>query len=161
MSNLSKLSQLSQLETLLAFSIKCRDLGLGEHCMARYSKSHTTACQHGTVCLHARETLFHLASNDCKGNFSGSCSLDCASKKLFLQCFRSHPTEATRLSCKKCSETTPQSVQALSDTIEKLKRTEIEPIVREELKGKIIDCVSKGYTLHEKVIRFSKVVVGE
>jgi hypothetical protein len=125
---MSNLSKLSQLETLLAFSIKCRDLGLGEHCMARYSKSHTTACQHGTVCLHARETLFHLASNDCKGNFSGSCSLDCASKKLFLQCFRSHPTEATRLSCKKCSETTPQSVQALSDTIEKLKRTEIEPI---------------------------------
>lgn len=30
-----------------------------------------------------------------------------------------------------------------------------------ELKGKIIDCVSKGYTMNEKVIRFSKVVVGE
>jgi molecular chaperone GrpE len=35
------------------------------------------------------------------------------------------------------------------------------PAPSEELKGKIIDCVSKGYTLHEKVIRFSKVVVGE
>ncbi|MGE4514695.1 MAG: nucleotide exchange factor GrpE [Chryseobacterium sp.] len=29
------------------------------------------------------------------------------------------------------------------------------------MKGKIIDCVSKGYTLNEKVIRFAKVVVGE
>lgn len=30
-----------------------------------------------------------------------------------------------------------------------------------DLKGKIIDCVQKGYTLNEKVIRFAKVVVGE
>ena len=30
-----------------------------------------------------------------------------------------------------------------------------------EMKGKVIDCVEKGYTLNEKVIRFSKVVVGE
>ena len=35
------------------------------------------------------------------------------------------------------------------------------PAPSEDLKGKIIDCVSKGYTLNEKVIRFSKVVVGE
>ncbi|MDP4238224.1 MAG: nucleotide exchange factor GrpE [Bacteroidota bacterium] len=35
------------------------------------------------------------------------------------------------------------------------------PAPSEELKGKIIDCVSKGYTLNDKVIRFSKVVVGE
>ena len=28
-------------------------------------------------------------------------------------------------------------------------------------KGKVIDCTQKGYTLGEKVIRFSKVVVGE
>ncbi len=35
------------------------------------------------------------------------------------------------------------------------------PAPSEELKGKIIDCVSKGYTLNEKVIRFAKVVVGE
>jgi molecular chaperone GrpE len=35
------------------------------------------------------------------------------------------------------------------------------PAPTEELKGKIIDCVSKGYTLREKVIRYSKVVVGE
>jgi molecular chaperone GrpE len=35
------------------------------------------------------------------------------------------------------------------------------PAPTEEMKGKIIDCVSKGYTLNEKVIRFSKVVVGE
>lgn len=35
------------------------------------------------------------------------------------------------------------------------------PAPSEDLKGKIIDCASKGYTLNEKVIRFSKVVVGE
>ncbi len=35
------------------------------------------------------------------------------------------------------------------------------PAPTEDLKGKIVDCVSKGYTLNEKVIRFSKVVVGE
>ena len=35
------------------------------------------------------------------------------------------------------------------------------PAPSEELKGKIIDVASKGYTLNEKVIRFSKVVVGE
>jgi molecular chaperone GrpE len=35
------------------------------------------------------------------------------------------------------------------------------PAPTEELKGKIIDCVQKGYTLNDKVIRFSKVVVGE
>ena len=35
------------------------------------------------------------------------------------------------------------------------------PAPSEDLKGKIIDCVSKGYTMNEKVFRFSKVVVGE
>ena len=35
------------------------------------------------------------------------------------------------------------------------------PALDEKLKGKIIDCVLKGYTLNDKVIRYSKVVVGE
>jgi molecular chaperone GrpE len=35
------------------------------------------------------------------------------------------------------------------------------PAPTEEMKGKIIDCVSRGYTLNDKVIRFAKVVVGE
>ena len=35
------------------------------------------------------------------------------------------------------------------------------PAPSEELKGKIIDCVAKGYTMNDKVIRFAKVVVGE
>jgi len=35
------------------------------------------------------------------------------------------------------------------------------PAASAEQKGKIIDCLSKGYTLNEKVIRFAKVVVGE
>lgn len=34
------------------------------------------------------------------------------------------------------------------------------PAPSDDLKGKIIDCVQKGYTLNEKVIRHSKVVVG-
>ena len=30
----------------------------------------------------------------------------------------------------------------------------------EELKGKVIDEVEKGYFLHDKVIRFAKVIIG-
>ncbi|MFN8240820.1 MAG: nucleotide exchange factor GrpE [Bacteroidales bacterium] len=35
------------------------------------------------------------------------------------------------------------------------------PVQDEALKGKVVDVVQKGYYLHEKVMRFSKVVVGE
>lgn len=35
------------------------------------------------------------------------------------------------------------------------------PAPSPELKGKVVDCVQKGYILNEKVIRFAKVVVGE
>ncbi len=35
------------------------------------------------------------------------------------------------------------------------------PAPTEELKGKVIDCIEKGYMLNDKVMRFSKVVVGE
>lgn len=35
------------------------------------------------------------------------------------------------------------------------------PAPTEELKGKIVDAVQKGYYLNDKVIRFSKVVIGE
>ncbi len=35
------------------------------------------------------------------------------------------------------------------------------PAPAEELKGKVIDCTQKGYTLGEKVIRYAKVVVGD
>lgn len=35
------------------------------------------------------------------------------------------------------------------------------PAPSEEQKGKILDCVQNGYTLNDKVIRHSKVVVGE
>ena len=35
------------------------------------------------------------------------------------------------------------------------------PAPKEELKGKIVDVVQKGYFLNDKVIRFSKVVIGE
>jgi molecular chaperone GrpE len=37
--------------------------------------------------------------------------------------------------------------------------TEI-PAPNEELKGKVVDEVMKGYYLHDKIIRFAKVVVG-
>ena len=35
------------------------------------------------------------------------------------------------------------------------------PAPTEELKGKVVDVIQKGYLLHEKVIRFAKVVIGE
>lgn len=35
------------------------------------------------------------------------------------------------------------------------------PAPAEELKGKVVDVVEKGYYMYDKVIRFSKVVVGE
>ncbi|MBO7338249.1 MAG: nucleotide exchange factor GrpE [Paludibacteraceae bacterium] len=35
------------------------------------------------------------------------------------------------------------------------------PAQSEEQKGKIIDCVQKGYTLNDKVIRYAKVVVAQ
>ena len=35
------------------------------------------------------------------------------------------------------------------------------PVEDPSQKGKIIDCVQKGYTLNDKVIRYAKVVVGE
>jgi molecular chaperone GrpE len=35
------------------------------------------------------------------------------------------------------------------------------PTSEQELKGKIVDVVEKGYKLNDKVIRFSKVVIGE
>ncbi len=35
------------------------------------------------------------------------------------------------------------------------------PVQNDEQKGKIVDVIQKGYLLHDKVMRFSKVVVGE
>lgn len=35
------------------------------------------------------------------------------------------------------------------------------PAPTEELKGKVVDVIQKGYFLHDKVIRYAKVVVGE
>ncbi len=35
------------------------------------------------------------------------------------------------------------------------------PAPSEDLKGKVIDVIQKGYMLHDKVIRYAKVVVGE
>lgn len=35
------------------------------------------------------------------------------------------------------------------------------PVAEEELKGKIVDVILKGYYLHDKLIRYPKVVIGE
>ena len=35
------------------------------------------------------------------------------------------------------------------------------PVTDENMKGKVVDVLQKGYYLHDKVMRFSKVVVGE
>jgi len=35
------------------------------------------------------------------------------------------------------------------------------PAPSDDMKDKIIDCVAKGYTMNDKVIRFAKVVVGK
>lgn len=35
------------------------------------------------------------------------------------------------------------------------------PAPSEDLKGKIVDVVEKGYTLNDKIIRFAKVVIGQ
>lgn len=35
------------------------------------------------------------------------------------------------------------------------------PVQDESMKGKVVDVIVKGYRLHDKVLRFSKVVVGE
>ena len=35
------------------------------------------------------------------------------------------------------------------------------PAPEDSMKGKILDCIQTGYTLHDKVIRHAKVVVGE
>ena len=44
---------------------------------------------------------------------------------------------------------------------EKFEAVSLIPAPTEDLKGKVIDCVQKGYSLNEKVIRFPKVIVGE
>ncbi len=35
------------------------------------------------------------------------------------------------------------------------------PAPTEELKGKVVDVIQKGYMLHDKVVRYAKVVIGE
>ena len=35
------------------------------------------------------------------------------------------------------------------------------PVEDDSMKGKVVDCVSKGYTLNDKVIRYAKVAVGQ
>lgn len=52
-----------------------------------------------------------------------------------------------------------ESINSVFDTDNHEAITKI-PAPNEELKGKVIDELEKGYTLNDKVIRFAKVVVG-
>ena len=45
--------------------------------------------------------------------------------------------------------------------VDKHEAVTLYPAPTEDQKGKIIDCMSKGYMLNDKVIRYAKVVVGE
>ncbi|MDR1880514.1 MAG: nucleotide exchange factor GrpE [Tannerellaceae bacterium] len=45
--------------------------------------------------------------------------------------------------------------------VEMFEAIAIVPAPDEEMKGKVLDCVQRGYTLYDKVIRHGKVVVGE
>ena len=35
------------------------------------------------------------------------------------------------------------------------------PAPSEDMKGKVVDVIEKGYLLHDKVMRYAKVVIGE
>ena len=53
-----------------------------------------------------------------------------------------------------------ESINTEFDVVKHEAITEI-PAPTEELKGKVIDDVQKGYYLNDKIIRFAKVVVGK
>jgi molecular chaperone GrpE len=53
-----------------------------------------------------------------------------------------------------------ESMGEVFDTEKHEAITEI-PAPNEEMRGKIIDEVEKGYTLNDKIIRYAKVVVGK
>ena len=56
---------------------------------------------------------------------------------------------------KEMESTNQQSDSEFHEAITKI------PVGTEEMKGKVVDTLEKGYFLNEKVIRFAKVVVGE
>ena len=56
-----------------------------------------------------------------------------------------------------------KEIEALEQELDTDKHDAITkiPAPKDKLKGKIVDVVEKGYMLNDKVIRFSKVVIGE
>jgi molecular chaperone GrpE len=64
------------------------------------------------------------------------------------------------------STVTAQGLKEMENTIGSAFNTDLHeavtniPAPTEDLKGKVIDELEKGYTLNDKVIRFAKVVVG-
>ncbi len=56
-----------------------------------------------------------------------------------------------------------QEIEAIGSVFDLDKHEAITkiPAPSEDLKGKVVDCVQKGYVLNDRVVRFAKVVVGE
>ncbi len=56
-----------------------------------------------------------------------------------------------------------QEVETIGQTfdVDKHEAVTTIPATKEEDKGKVIDCIQKGYTLGDKVIRFPKVIVAK
>lgn len=56
-----------------------------------------------------------------------------------------------------------KEVEAIGETFdpERFEAVTTIPVQDESQKGKIIDCIQKGYEMHDKIIRFPKVIVGE
>lgn len=75
--------------------------------------------------------------------------------------------EGVELIYSKFKETLSQKGLKLIDAINQEFNTDLHeaitkiPVPDESLKGKVVDVIQNGYVLHDKVVRFAKVVVGE
>ncbi|MDE5981470.1 MAG: nucleotide exchange factor GrpE, partial [Bacteroidaceae bacterium] len=67
--------------------------------------------------------------------------------KKFLQVLKSHGVEAIDTTGKDFDTDFHEAIAQF-------------PAPAEELKGKVVDCTKKGYTMNGKVLRFAQVVVG-
>ena len=100
----------------------------------------------------------HDATFFCKTNINGRVSQvhlcpDCAEKLGYTHSFE----QALRRSQRRLFD--PFSLLGDFGMMPKTMLTEF-PAPTEELKGKVVDCTKKGYTMNGKVLRFAQVVVG-
>lgn len=92
---------------------------------------------------------------------------DRAMQTLDLTQEESHVKDGVKLIYNKFQEFLKQNGVKEIDAKEKDFDTDLHeaitkiPAPAENLKGKVVDVVQKGYSLNDKVIRFSKVVIGE